>query len=287
MASVKLALAAVQNSLGSADESVGQNPTLEDLCALRDGQLDATRRAQLLAFLAADEQVYQQWLQVLEANPLNVGHHAEQIAEEAVASGWRERLGSLFAGRAPWAMGSAFAAVFALGVMVQSPQLSSVQNPELDRLYSDYGSAWSASPDSLPALATRNSGLMKNASAAKQALFVGAEQGLQELGSEFPSSWLPALEVDPDTVAEIDPELFASLHSSGKLTTLSHFKCQLDGQPEFFTSTSAVLDELQASLLAQPGELALTLAESIAVEGPAREKVCGFARQVLAQLHSK
>lgn len=280
-AHAQLALKAVR---GTAT-AVGEQPSLEELCALRDGQLDDTRRAQLLAYMADDEQIYQQWIGVLDANPMSAAAHEQGVAAES-KPGFFARLG-LSGFRAPWAIGSAVAAVFAVSILVRTPQLASVDNPQLDQLYSDYGSSWAASPATLPPLAIRSSGHVKSASAARQALFVGAEAGLQELGSDFTAAWLPKLDIDPDTVNDIDPDLFSSLHSSGKLTTLAHFKCQLQGGPEFFARTSGVLDELRGSLLKQQGELALTLAESIAAAKPAKEKVCGFARQVVAELNTK
>lgn len=284
---IELAEVLLALNAGGADTPVGALPSDEELVALAEGQLDEVRRAQLLSHIAADENVYERWMDAVELlsladEPLTGAAATESKPSllSSLASGFNKLLSPQgFAGLA-----TAAAGIFALTVFIAPPSTEA----HIDELYSAHGSHWSTSPSELESVKARRIGTNAQASAAKQAVYMGAQHGLDDLGSEFPSEWLPSINLEPNSVSTLSTANYESLYNSGRLATIAHFKCQLSAAPSFYTAADTALQGISKHLGESTNDISVGLSAELASDHSDSEaRVCSFARTVLAELHRR
>lgn len=283
----------------AAGATVGEPPTIEEFTALYEGSLDATRRAQVLGYLAQDQQLYQRWMNVVSAQAtLDANLHMDASAQSQTArqaatqasgeatsvvgrvAGWlREHIA------VPAGVGS-FAAAALVVVLIIPGQEEAAAPGTVDQLYDEYAGQWQAPPSTLPGRTVRGATAPVTASAEQQALYLGLRAGLDQLGGDFPDNWLTEMPLD-DALQELEPAVRDALVASGRLATLARFKCQLNGSEAFFLQADQTLAALQPVLKQHPSRVTRNLVAAIDQPVDAFTRSCDFAVVAVAMLASR
>ncbi|MCH8544426.1 MAG: hypothetical protein LAT61_12715 [Alcanivorax sp.] len=159
-------------------EPSGPIPDSEDLAALLDNSLDATRRAQVISHLLVNDDLYEDWLLLTEhadllpdARPQTAAEVTTATAPAGAENPWWLRLGS-------WRPTMAAAAVIALVVgIAYNPATDPV-----DKLYAEYGSGLHQTLAALPDVTSRSPS--RPWETWQLALASGLDEGLDTLGHE-------------------------------------------------------------------------------------------------------
>jgi hypothetical protein len=274
---------------GKSDATaVGDAPTVEDFSALYEGALDATRRAQVLSHIAADQDIYRAWLEVASAQATLDESLAAQPASAQQTVPLLQRLGSWLADmvRMPAVSGSMVAAALVAVMLTPGQDDAPASWGEIDDIYAQYGSDWQVSPSSLRDRSIRSGGSELTASPEQQAIYLGLRGGLDLLGNDFSDKWLPRITVD-EGVDSLSPELRDALLATGKLATLARFQCQLEGKQTFFMAAEKSLDNLRPSLDLVESKSSSYLAKVIDQPGEPSDRVCDFSKATVAMLTNK
>lgn len=153
-------------------EPSGPLPDSEDLAALLDNSLNATRRAQVISHLLVNDDLYEDWLLLTEHADLlpDARPQTEAVAAQPGADNpWWLRLGS-------WRPTMAAAAVIALVVgIAYNPATDPV-----DKLYAEYGSGLHQTLAGLPDVTSRSPS--RPWETWQLALASGLDEGLDTLG---------------------------------------------------------------------------------------------------------
>lgn len=270
-------------------ESDYPKPTDEELAQLIENSLDMTRRQQLMHIIANDPDTHKRWMALVDtASTLGIGAFAENTVETASPEANRksflapiiEFFQNPFAGMAT--AGGGFATAAAVLFLVFSGQPEYQKN--IDGLYSDFGDSWQSMP--APRISKRGvtPATQVELSAYDQALQDGMLEGLQLLGPEF---FLQGLDVQQEQLQGnqgLENDQYAALKLSGKAAAISHFKCHLESEDDYFVRAMLSLEGLQPELAKQLDGTSTALQRTIARKGSARDRVCRFSRVVVDRL---
>lgn len=282
-----LALGLSRESLAYTPPSDEELASLLEAGAVTDGAgsnnvggLDSTRKAQIMDAIANDADTFSRWMSLVDAaETLELaGFSNEKVATkntQSSVSAIKAFFTNPFKGLAT--AGGGLVAASALMLLVTTSDDFSSQ---VDQLYGDYGQEWSSRPADKNALRSVTSTFKKSLSAEDSALHAGVKQGLDRLGDDF---ILPNLAADKSLSSDEAAEK-ADLLTAGQIAAISHFKCSLEGNPEFFNQTLSMLEKLQPNLLEAGDETSKSLSASFARSGDAETKVCRFSKAVISRV---
>ncbi len=180
-------LARITLEFSEAESPVGAASDLEDLAALLDNRLDATRRAQVISHLAQDPELYAQWQQLLTY------HHLLPQSEIAEAPGitvWSQLHARLGRWLTP-VSGSVLASALLVGTLVFWPQQ---QTLTVDDLYASHQSQLISFLDQRPILKIR--ALPKVMNDHQVQILAGIEQGQRSVGKTGSIAGIAAAQLD-------------------------------------------------------------------------------------------
>lgn len=281
-ASALLALGLLRDRKSNSVSDVA--PSDEELAALLEGSLDTTRRAQIMESLAADPAAFSRWMALVEAaDTLGIEAFAQQPVSMSQRAGVVVKLADFaknqFRMLATAGTGLAAAASVFLIFSGEPGYRGGV-----DELYQGYGAGWSQMP--AEQIRTRSTGgAFKRALQPDElALRQGVVAGAARLGPEFVLQGVAAdITVSAASGEQLSADEQQLLQSLGEVAVLSHFKCTLDGESEFFAGTVKVLESMQPALEVSSSDLAHDVLALIERSGDEQTRVCRLSREMLAR----
>lgn len=263
-------------------------PSEEELAQMLDAEtsqaLDPTRKAQIMDAIANDPDTFARWMNAVEmAETLQVGNFATnahfEIAREARPS-LLSRFSAFFSEhvRAVMATGGAGVAV-AFAVVLMLPV---GMDSQVSRLYDDFGGQWASQPQQLDVIRGAKSQSAAALSIQDQRLKEGVEAGLTLLGDDFRIRQLNP-HSDTDTGA-LEPELSQSLYALGQIAAISHFKCFLGAEKDYYAASWALIQDLEPAIQAASDVTSKALAKTLSRKAGAETQVCRISKQVIGRV---
>ena len=231
---------------GRQGELIGSAPSDEELAAYLEGVIDASRRAQISAYLAHDNETYQRWLRCITAN----AERMAPVIETVQKVGFLSRLGSLFEVRNSALGGGLLAAAIAAVLLVQPIFFGGGVNQQIDKLYGDYSpqidQRWGQVSDfSLLKEYSSNrsfSLIPKTYSKEQRLMQSGFRQGAESLGVKK----FTELNINLDAMATdaADNEEQELIYALGRVAALGYMGCKLGLPADDFSKLAATIELL-------------------------------------------
>ncbi|TNC81022.1 MAG: hypothetical protein C9356_10495 [Oleiphilus sp.] len=263
-------------------------PSEEEMAQLLDSEaaqaLDPTRKAQIMDAIANDPETFSRWMNAVDmAKTLQVGNFAENVSFETSSerpTTLVSRIGQFLAEhvRAVMATGGAGVAV-AFAVVLMLPV---GMDSQVSRLYDDFGGQWAAQPQKLDVIRSGKTQQQAALSIPDQRLKEGVEAGLAMLGEDFRITQLNQSSVT-DT-SSLETELSESLFALGQIAAISHFKCFLGAEKDYYSASWALIQDLAPAIKAGSDETSKALAKTLDRKGSAETQVCRIGKQVVARV---
>lgn len=226
------------------DAVVGAPPSHEELALFLEQKLDATRRAQIMGFLANDETVYSQWMELVDAMAATQSLAQSNVAdikkdEAAAAESLVDKLKSFF-GFGPMGLlggGLATAAVAVLAVLIVPKQFE--QSPMgIDDIYAQWGAPvatqWKRSPksDKTAPFSVTRSFFSAFKSDEVKVIQAGFYDGAKKLGGQTAYKAFGIELASLNQQADVNTPENKALFEIGQLSALSSLQCQLNPMDE-------------------------------------------------------
>lgn len=301
MALVQLALQFSKKTDGTL---MGDLPTEEELASLYENRLDATRRAQILSFIANSSVIHERWIRCVESlvymdklNNVNA-ELADSAIEESVnliqrITNWM--LG-LLTNRQVIGGGLSTAVVLVLVLYMLPFQRDIDIDMQIDSTYAGWGrsleSEWSALPTSKkpqPQYSTDRSFFLapKKKSTIQQVLESGFKVSMSQIGAiPFKDYGIEITSLssvtDDDVSNALTVSQYMAIRQIGQLSALAAMQCKINPNSERIAELSPVFVQLRKQLTDNPFENSAAL---VAAMGTKIDLIaCSTAQHVIDQI---